>query len=99
MSRYIRYADHETGFTFVAGRKLRCNGARPLCQNCSTRQLECEYVPQQRRRGPGKANRGGTGRGPGGGGGGTEGGEGAAALRPYTSVLSLSSFTFDGSVT
>ncbi|KAF8627401.1 hypothetical protein AX17_006216 [Amanita inopinata Kibby_2008] len=43
---------------FCRGRKLRCNGARPTCHNCTVRKLECEYVATQRRRGPGKANKG-----------------------------------------
>lgn len=40
------------------GRKLRCNGARPSCYNCTVRKFECEYVEVQRRRGPGKAPKG-----------------------------------------
>ncbi|KAF9013260.1 hypothetical protein BDQ17DRAFT_1321132 [Cyathus striatus] len=40
---------------FCRGRKLRCNGARPACSNCIARKYQCEYVPIQRRRGPGKA--------------------------------------------
>ncbi|KAF8903133.1 hypothetical protein CPB84DRAFT_1774940, partial [Gymnopilus junonius] len=43
---------------FCRGRKLRCNGAKPSCYNCTVRKFECEYVPIQRRRGPGKAPRG-----------------------------------------
>ncbi|PPQ87859.1 hypothetical protein CVT24_004898 [Panaeolus cyanescens] len=44
---------------FCRGRKLRCNGERPACYNCSIRKAEkCEYVPVQRRRGPGRAPRG-----------------------------------------
>ncbi|KAF9046589.1 hypothetical protein BJ165DRAFT_1527670 [Panaeolus papilionaceus] len=44
---------------FCRGRKLRCNGARPACYNCSIRNAKkCEYVPVQRRRGPGRAPRG-----------------------------------------
>ncbi|KAF9565742.1 hypothetical protein CPC08DRAFT_815235 [Agrocybe pediades] len=43
---------------FCRGRKLRCNGAKPSCYNCTVRKFECEYVPVQRRRGPGKAKRG-----------------------------------------
>ncbi|KAF5382564.1 hypothetical protein D9615_002865 [Tricholomella constricta] len=41
-----------------AGRKLRCNGAKPACSNCTVRRFQCEYVPVQRRRGPGKAPKG-----------------------------------------
>ncbi|TFK40804.1 hypothetical protein BDQ12DRAFT_680060 [Crucibulum laeve] len=40
---------------FCRGRKLRCNGAKPACSNCIARKYDCEYVPIQRRRGPGKA--------------------------------------------
>ncbi|KAF8631047.1 hypothetical protein AX15_002655 [Amanita polypyramis BW_CC] len=94
---------------FCRGRKLRCNGARPLCQNCSARKLECEYVPVQRRRGPGKAKKvknvqsqvpdGSIGSG-------TSQREQtsesiaydldtlAPELRPYTSVMVLDKFTF-----
>lgn len=41
-----------------SGRKLRCNGEKPSCYNCTVRKFECEYVPVQRRRGPGKAPKG-----------------------------------------
>ncbi|KAF8158127.1 hypothetical protein B0H34DRAFT_782730 [Crassisporium funariophilum] len=43
---------------FCRGRKLRCNGAKPSCSNCTVRKFDCEYVPTQRRRGPGKAPKG-----------------------------------------
>ncbi|KAF8798963.1 hypothetical protein BYT27DRAFT_7202696 [Phlegmacium glaucopus] len=43
---------------FCRGRKLRCNGAKPSCYNCTVRKFECEYVSTQRRRGPGKAPKG-----------------------------------------
>ncbi|CAA7261591.1 unnamed protein product [Cyclocybe aegerita] len=43
---------------FCRGRKLRCNGVKPSCYNCTVRKFECEYVPIQRRRGPGKAPKG-----------------------------------------
>ncbi|RDB17989.1 hypothetical protein Hypma_000749 [Hypsizygus marmoreus] len=43
---------------FCRGRKLRCNGAKPACSNCIVRKFQCEYVPVQRRRGPGKAPKG-----------------------------------------
>ncbi|KAG6909129.1 hypothetical protein DXG01_001881 [Tephrocybe rancida] len=39
---------------FCRGRKLRCDGAKPACSNCMVRKFQCEYVPVQRRRGPGK---------------------------------------------
>jgi hypothetical protein len=42
----------------LTGRKLRCNGAKPSCYNCTVRKFECEYVSTQRRRGPGKATKG-----------------------------------------
>ncbi|KAF8964399.1 hypothetical protein BDZ97DRAFT_905169 [Flammula alnicola] len=78
---------------FCRGRKLRCNGARPTCSHCTARKLKCEYVSTPRRRGPGKAPRGSRPR------------KASASrvvpeyeldalapeLRPYTSVMSLSS--------
>ena len=42
----------------MIGRKLRCNGAKPSCYNCTVRKFDCEYVSTQRRRGPGKAPKG-----------------------------------------
>ncbi|KAG6854645.1 hypothetical protein C0991_003293 [Blastosporella zonata] len=45
--------------TAVAWRKLRCDGAKPACSHCMARKFQCEYVPVQRRRGPGKALKGG----------------------------------------
>ncbi|ETW81720.1 hypothetical protein HETIRDRAFT_451441 [Heterobasidion irregulare TC 32-1] len=36
------------------GRKLKCSGDRPECENCKNRGLPCVYEPVQRRRGPGK---------------------------------------------
>ena len=42
----------------LTGRKLRCNGAKPSCYNCTVRKFDCEYVTTQRRRGPGKAPKG-----------------------------------------
>ncbi|KAG6820718.1 hypothetical protein H0H93_012771 [Arthromyces matolae] len=42
----------------MIGRKLRCDGVKPTCSNCIVRKFECEYVPIQRRRGPGKAPKG-----------------------------------------
>ena len=89
------------------GRKLRCNGEKPSCYNCTVRKFECEYVPVQRRRGPGKAPKGSRKRGGGrmeGKGGGSERPSVAVAeheleslapeVRPYMSVLSLTSFGF-----
>ncbi|KAG1822738.1 uncharacterized protein BJ212DRAFT_1477152 [Suillus subaureus] len=43
---------------FCRGRKLRCDGTKPSCANCSTRTLECIYKDHPRRRGPGKAPKG-----------------------------------------
>jgi hypothetical protein len=42
----------------TVGRKLRCDGNRPACWNCRSRDRECEYSPYPRRRGPGKAPKG-----------------------------------------
>ncbi|KAG1833985.1 hypothetical protein DFJ58DRAFT_821890, partial [Suillus subalutaceus] len=42
----------------LTGRKLRCDGTKPSCANCSTRTLECVYKDHPRRRGPGKAPKG-----------------------------------------
>ncbi|OAX42840.1 hypothetical protein K503DRAFT_766359 [Rhizopogon vinicolor AM-OR11-026] len=53
-SRVI-FAEVSHGFT---GRKLRCDGTKPSCANCSTRTLECKYEDHPRRRGPGKAPKG-----------------------------------------
>ena len=39
-------------------RKLRCSGEKPACDNCSERKFECVYAPVQRRRGPGKVQKG-----------------------------------------
>ncbi|KAG1751133.1 hypothetical protein EDB19DRAFT_1903991 [Suillus lakei] len=43
---------------FCRGRKLRCDGTKPSCANCSTRTLDCVYEDHPRRRGPGKAPKG-----------------------------------------
>ncbi|KAJ3773212.1 hypothetical protein FB446DRAFT_13305 [Lentinula raphanica] len=44
---------------FCRGRKLRCDGARPSCSNCETRDNQvCVYQSYPRRRGPGKAPKG-----------------------------------------
>jgi len=48
----------QTPYSAWTGRKLRCNGAKPSCSNCLVRNFRCEYVPVQRRRGPGKAPKG-----------------------------------------
>lgn len=45
------------GINFT-GRKLRCDGTKPSCANCSTRTLKCVYKDHPRRRGPGKAPKG-----------------------------------------
>lgn len=52
------YACQYHSYATYVGRKLRCNGAKPSCQNCTVRKFQCEYVPVQRRRGPGKAPKG-----------------------------------------
>jgi hypothetical protein len=74
----------------LTGRKLRCDGEKPSCKNCTQRNYECEYVSTQRRRGPGKAKKGSRSRK------GREDGprmvpdtEVSPDLRPFTSVLSL----------
>ncbi|KAJ3801558.1 hypothetical protein GGU11DRAFT_216447 [Lentinula aff. detonsa] len=44
---------------FCRGRKLRCDGTRPSCSNCRSRDNQpCMYQSHPRRRGPGKAPRG-----------------------------------------
>ncbi|KAI0927171.1 hypothetical protein AcW1_007499 [Taiwanofungus camphoratus] len=48
----------EVACNFCRGRKLRCDGQRPTCRNCSQRKNVCVYAPHARRRGPGKAPRG-----------------------------------------
>ncbi|KAL0961098.1 hypothetical protein HGRIS_006079 [Hohenbuehelia grisea] len=48
----------EVACNFCRGRKLRCDGGRPSCYNCTSRNKECHYEPQPRRRGPGRAPRG-----------------------------------------
>jgi hypothetical protein len=45
-------------FQLLLERKLRCNGEKPLCNNCTIRNFECVYALVQRRRGPGKAQKG-----------------------------------------
>lgn len=45
-------------YSWWPGRKLRCDGQRPTCRNCSQRKNVCVYAPHARRRGPGKAPRG-----------------------------------------
>ncbi|KAH7906016.1 hypothetical protein BJ138DRAFT_681021 [Hygrophoropsis aurantiaca] len=48
----------EVACDFCRGRKLRCDGTKPCCLNCSTRSQECKYEMTVRRRGPGKAPKG-----------------------------------------
>jgi hypothetical protein len=91
----------------LTGRKLRCNGAKPSCYNCTVRKFECEYVSIQRRRGPGKAKKGSRSRK------GRSENSGSSSnvigdrlptmvpdyevspdLRPYISILSLETFEF-----
>ncbi|KIK52070.1 hypothetical protein GYMLUDRAFT_373199 [Collybiopsis luxurians FD-317 M1] len=44
---------------FCRGRKLRCDGTRPSCWNCRSRENQsCVYQSHPRRRGPGKAPKG-----------------------------------------
>ncbi|KAG1906717.1 uncharacterized protein F5891DRAFT_1003543 [Suillus fuscotomentosus] len=50
-----KISDWPPNFT---GRKLRCDGTKPSCANCSTRTLKCVYKDHPRRRGPGKAPKG-----------------------------------------
>ncbi|EJT98605.1 hypothetical protein DACRYDRAFT_118435 [Dacryopinax primogenitus] len=43
---------------FCRRRKLKCDGERPSCGQCITRELDCRYeIGPPRRRGPGKKNR------------------------------------------
>ncbi|KAI0092354.1 hypothetical protein BDY19DRAFT_884890, partial [Irpex rosettiformis] len=30
---------------FCRGRKLKCDGGRPRCSNCTKRDIQCTYVP------------------------------------------------------
>ncbi|KAH9947587.1 hypothetical protein B0H21DRAFT_322769 [Amylocystis lapponica] len=48
----------EVACDFCRGRKLRCDGRRPTCKNCFTRNNVCVYANAPRRRGPGKNRRG-----------------------------------------
>ncbi|KAL4264772.1 Zn(2)-C6 fungal-type domain-containing protein [Pleurotus pulmonarius] len=48
----------EVACNFCRGRKLRCDGGRPSCYNCTQRNKECAYEAQPRRRGPGRAPKG-----------------------------------------
>ncbi|KAJ7069726.1 hypothetical protein C8F01DRAFT_1363853 [Mycena amicta] len=43
---------------FCRGRKLRCDGAKPICSNCNQRNTACFYRDTPKRRGPGKAAKG-----------------------------------------
>ncbi|KAJ7505280.1 hypothetical protein B0H11DRAFT_2339484 [Mycena galericulata] len=43
---------------FCRHRKLKCDGLRPACGNCTAREQNCKYAPHPKRRGPGKAAKG-----------------------------------------
>jgi len=48
----------EVACSFCRERKLRCDGARPQCGNCSLRERDCFYQPgPPNRRGPGKKSK------------------------------------------
>ncbi|EJT98130.1 hypothetical protein DACRYDRAFT_102022 [Dacryopinax primogenitus] len=48
----------EIACAFCRERKLRCDGVRPQCGNCSLRERDCHYQPgPPNRRGPGKKSR------------------------------------------
>lgn len=57
MDTFAGIAQEPIGIDFT-GRKLRCDGSKPSCANCSTRTLKCVYEDHPRRRGPGKAPKG-----------------------------------------
>ncbi|WVR05416.1 hypothetical protein IAU60_002431 [Kwoniella sp. DSM 27419] len=42
---------------FCRRRKLKCNGIRPRCDNCTKRNETCSWDDEVRRRGPGKATK------------------------------------------
>jgi hypothetical protein len=42
-----------------AARKLKCDGGRPACSQCTKRDVSCDYIPHIKRRGPGKYKVGG----------------------------------------
>ncbi|KAF8506316.1 hypothetical protein JB92DRAFT_2815573, partial [Gautieria morchelliformis] len=48
----------EVACDFCRGRKLKCDGCRPTCHNCSQRAKICRYQDGVRRRGPGRKNKG-----------------------------------------
>lgn len=43
-----------SNFFFASERKMKCDGRRPSCGNCSKRTEACVYINEVRRRGPGK---------------------------------------------
>ncbi|KAI0768984.1 hypothetical protein BD413DRAFT_628753 [Trametes elegans] len=47
---------------FCRARKLRCDGQKPSCANCTKRSHPCTYEQQPKRRGPGKTPRGSSSR-------------------------------------
>ncbi|KAH7102535.1 hypothetical protein BKA62DRAFT_699807 [Auriculariales sp. MPI-PUGE-AT-0066] len=42
---------------FCRLRKLRCDGARPICNNCSRRKCQCNYDHAHKKRGPDRTRR------------------------------------------
>ncbi|RPD77876.1 hypothetical protein L226DRAFT_521379 [Lentinus tigrinus ALCF2SS1-7] len=47
-----------TSSSGTVARKLRCDGQKPSCANCTKRSHPCTYEQQPKRRGPGKTPRG-----------------------------------------
>ncbi|KAI4522608.1 hypothetical protein K525DRAFT_283547 [Schizophyllum commune Loenen D] len=47
----------EIACDFCRGRKLRCDGVKPVCGNCQSRNNVCTYRSSPRRRGPGKMSK------------------------------------------
>ncbi|KAL1745124.1 hypothetical protein HDZ31DRAFT_37115 [Schizophyllum fasciatum] len=47
----------EIACDFCRGRKLRCDGDKPVCGNCNSRGNVCTYRSSPRRRGPGKVSK------------------------------------------
>ncbi|KAJ7761510.1 hypothetical protein DFH07DRAFT_815243 [Mycena maculata] len=43
---------------FCRHRKLKCDGHKPICGNCSARDRDCRFEEHPKRRGPGKAAKG-----------------------------------------
>ncbi|TFY70668.1 hypothetical protein EVG20_g2340 [Dentipellis fragilis] len=62
--RGAKRAKTEIACFFCRQRKLKCSGDRPKCRACSSRDLNCNYAAEPRRRGPGKALKGSRSRGP-----------------------------------